>query len=351
MRLELHQVEVRAGSFRLGPLTLAVQTGEYLIVLGPTGAGKTVTLEAAAGLRHVSAGRILMDAREVTHAPPESRRIGFLYQDSLLFPHLTVRANLAYGAHRSPRAERAAAVERLARLLQVEPLLARMPRGLSGGERQRVALGRALASNPVLLLLDEPMAALDPNTRHALRQTLLELHRELGTTTIHVTHNFSEALALGDRVAILIGGKLLQAGPPQDVFSRPDSTLVAHFLRSATLAAGQEPPDPGDSALTIYPRDLSLRVTSDDHAGEAPTLWAGATELATMALSGGNGGEAVAGRVLAVESDGAGSLRLAINVGLELRAVVATAQPGAASLVAGQSVWVRLPRNEARNGK
>ena len=142
-----------------------------------------------------------MDSREVTASAPESRQIGFLYQDSLLFPHLSVRANLAYGAHRIARAERAAASARLARMLEIEPLMDRMPRGLSGGERQRVAIARALATNPVLLLLDEPMAALDPNSRYSLRERLRAAHRELGTTTIHVTHNFSEALALGDRIA------------------------------------------------------------------------------------------------------------------------------------------------------
>jgi ABC-type sugar transport system ATPase subunit len=340
MGLELHDLEVRAGSFRLGPLALTVASGEYLVMLGPTGAGKTVTLETIAGLRTPSAGRIGMDGRDITAAPPESRRVGFLYQDSLLFPHLSVRDNIAYGAHRMPRVERAATVERLARLLQVEPLLTRMPGGLSGGERQRIALGRALATSPELLLLDEPMAALDPNTRHALRQTLLELHRELGTTTIHVTHNFSEALALGDRVAILVDGMLLQTGAPQQVFSRPASAVAAHFLRSATQAAGREPPDPDRSALTICPRDLSLLAAVD---GDNPALEAGTTALTQGASAGGP--ESVPGRVIAVESDGKGALRVIVNLGVELRATVAANDPRASALVAGASVWVRLPRD------
>jgi len=340
MGLELHDLEVRAGSFRIGPLALTVASGEYLVMLGPTGAGKTVTLETIAGLRTPSAGRIAMGGRDITAAPPESRRVGFLYQDSLLFPHLSVRDNIAYGAHRLPRPQRAATVERLARLLQVEPLLTRMPGGLSGGERQRVALGRALATSPELLLLDEPMAALDPNTRHALRQTLLELHRELGTTTIHVTHNFSEALALGDRVAILVDGMLLQTGPPQQVFSSPASSVAAHFLRSATQAAGREPPDPDRSALTICPRDLALLAPLD---GDNPALEAGTTALTQGASAGAP--ESVPGRVIAVESDGKGKLRVIVNLGVELRTTVAANDPHASALVAGASVWVRLPRD------
>ncbi len=248
---------VAAGSFRLGPLSLAVGDGEYLIVLGPTGAGKTLTLEAVAGLRPLSGGRLTMDEREVTAAAPEARRVGYLFQDSLLFPHLSVRGNIAYGMHRGRAAgrltktARAHAIEAIADQAGIRGLLERMPRGLSGGERQRVALARALATAPRLLLLDEPMAALDPNSRHELRATLHEVHRKLGTTTIHVTHNFSEALALGDRVAILIEGRILQAGPSREVFSRPSSPVIAGFLRSATGPAEAQRPDL--DALTVCP--------------------------------------------------------------------------------------------------
>jgi ABC-type sulfate/molybdate transport systems ATPase subunit len=215
-----------------------------------------------------------------------------------------------------------------------------MPGGLSGGERQRVALGRALATSPELLLLDEPMAALDPNTRHALRQTLLELHRELGTTTIHVTHNFSEALALGDRVAILVDGMLLQTGAPQQVFSSPVSAVAAHFLRSATQAAGHEPPDPDLSALTICARDLALLAPVD---GDNPALAAGTTTLTQGASA--DAHESVPGRVIAVENDGKCNLRFIVNLGVELRATVAANDPRASAIVAGASVWVRLPRD------
>jgi ABC-type sugar transport system ATPase subunit len=348
MQLVLDNLRVRAGTFALGPLTLAVNRGEYLAVLGPTGAGKTVTLETIAGLRMPEHGHILMDGRDINGMPAETRRIGFLYQDGLLFPHLNVRRNLAYGTYRMTRDARTSELERLARLLHIEALLERMPAGLSGGERQRVALGRALAASPVLLLLDEPMAALDPNTRHALRNNLLELHRELRTTTIHVTHNFSEAIALGDRVAIMIDGKILQVGPPQEVFGQPNSTVVAHFLKSATIAAGYEPPDPDREALTICPDAFTFAV-AQPLPGAPPRLEAA---LARIARGGpGDGEEAVAGRVVAVEAQGAGMVAVTVRLGIDLRVKMAADPTGADALVAGQSVWVRLPRQNGQDGQ
>lgn len=344
MKLELHDITLSAGSFRLGPLSLAVGDGEYLIVLGPTGAGKTLTLEAIVGLRHVSGGRILMDGRDITRSAPEARRVGYLFQDSLLFPHLTVRRNIEYGAHRLPQGERSAAIARLARVVEIEPLLDRMPRGLSGGERQRVALARALATGPVLLLLDEPMAALDPNSRQALRATLLELHRKLGTTTVHVTHNFAEAAALGDRVAILIGGRILQVGPTREVFSRPASPVIAGFLRSATRSQENELPRPQRDALMICPRGLRLEVTPNGGEFARPEL---AADAAGVSFAPGEAAdrEAIAAKIVSVESDGR-ELRLTLNVGLDLRARIALSEPGAQSLVEGASVWVRIPKQD-----
>ncbi|HUY27055.1 MAG TPA: ATP-binding cassette domain-containing protein [Candidatus Binataceae bacterium] len=340
MRLRVENVELSAGAFRLGPLSLEAGDGEYLIVLGPTGAGKTLTLEAIAGLRRPSAGRILMDSRDITASAPEARRIGFLHQESLLFPHLSVRANLAYGAHRIARAERTARIARLAAMLEIEALLDRMPRGLSGGERQRVALARALATDPMLLLLDEPMAALDPNSRHALRERLRALHRELGTTTIHVTHSFSEALALGDRVAILIDGAVMQSGAPREVFSRPASAMIARFLKTASTTPQANPPDPAEIRLELRVRSLAV-VAEPDGAGSAALIAEGAELRAAGAAP--PDPDAIAARVITIENNG-GALALTLAAGLELRARVAAPGAGAQALFEGASVWVRIPR-------
>lgn len=340
MRLELEELEVEAGSFRLGPISLALGEGEYLIVLGPSGAGKTVTLETVAGLRTAAAGRIRIAGRDVTSASPESRRAGMLFQDSLLFPHLNVRRNLAYGARRQRR-ERArgrAESARLASLLRIEPLMERMPRGLSGGERQRVALGRALASGPDVLLLDEPMAALDPNSREELRHTLLDLHRELGTATVHVTHSFAEALALGDRVAVLIDGRLHQVGAPQEVFAHPSSPITARFLRSATIIPEGESAEPGKDAIAITARGLRLDL-ADGRGGAMPRLNAQSAEAGPAISSNGDG--LLAGRILTVESDGS-RIRIVVNVGVELSATLDARALASGALAPGTAVWVRL---------
>lgn len=337
MRLELEDLEVDAGSFHLGPISLALGDGEYLIVLGPSGAGKTVTLETVAGLRTAARGRIRIAKRDVTRASPESRRVGMLFQDSLLFPHLSVRQNLAYGARRQGRTRMDAESARLASLLRVERLMERKPRGLSGGERQRVALGRALASGPDVLLLDEPMAALDPNSREELRRTLLELHRELGTATLHVTHSFAEAVALGDRIAVLIDGKLHQVGAPQDVFAHPSSPITARFLRSATIAPDGDPVEPGKDALALTAR--GLRLNPVDGRGVTPRLSAQSAEAGPAASL--NGDAMLAGRIVTAESDG-GRVRVVVNVGVELSATLDADALTSGALAPGMAIWVRL---------
>ncbi|MGH7815520.1 MAG: ABC transporter ATP-binding protein [Candidatus Binataceae bacterium] len=330
MRLSIGEIELDAGTFHLGPLSLEAAAGEYLVILGPTGAGKTLTLEAIAGLRPIRTGKIEIGGRDVTRAAPEERRVGMLHQDGLLFPHLSVRGNIAYGARRIARAERAAAIAKIAATIGIEPLLGRMPRGLSGGERQRVALARALVASPALLLLDEPMAALDPNSRTALRETLLRLHRELGATSIHVTHSFAEARALADRIAILIGGRILQIGAPGAVFSRPASGEIAQFLRSAALAP--EPIDPPGIAPVIRVRGLAIRAGN----GAIPEI---AAQSAALDDSAAGTDGLVPARVVSAGRMGK-RLVIRLSAGLEVEATLES--EGAAALEPGAGVWVRV---------
>jgi ABC-type Fe3+/spermidine/putrescine transport system ATPase subunit len=225
--IRLEGLKVRAGDFTLDVDELAVAPGEYLMVLGPTASGKTLLLESIAGLRALQAGHVWFGPRDVTGEPPERRKAGLVYQDYALFPHLTVAANVGFGLPREARPERVAA---LARLVGIGGLLDRYPEGLSGGEKQRVALARALAVEPELLLLDEPLSALDGPTRLELRRELKRLHGELGATVIHVTHDLDEAMALGDRMAVLVGGALRQVGTTGDVTRRPADRQVAALV-------------------------------------------------------------------------------------------------------------------------
>lgn len=210
--------------------------GEVLVLFGPSGSGKTTVLRAVAGLDRPDAGAISFagetwfDAAAGIFVPPQRRRAGFLFQDFALFPHLSVGENVAYGLGRLPRDEREGRVEETAGLLRVEALLGRRISRLSGGERQRVALARALAPRPRLLLLDEPLSALDVPTREELRGELRALLHHLGIPSILVTHDRVEALALGDRMAVLVDGTVRQAGPVERVFSEPADAAVARVV-------------------------------------------------------------------------------------------------------------------------
>jgi molybdate/tungstate transport system ATP-binding protein len=235
--IRLEKLHVRVGSFDLRDITLEVPKGGYALIIGPTGSGKTTLLEAVAGHARLRSGRVFMHDDDVTDLPPERRGLGFVYQQYHLFPHLQVRDNIAYGIARNGRSAQGR-VEELARLLGIEPLLDRPVLGLSGGEQQRVALARALAPKPSILLLDEPFAAVDPATRQVLRRELRELHERERITTLQVTHDFDEALRLGDLVAVLSEGRIAQSGTPEQVFRYPNSAFVARFVGTGNVIAG-----------------------------------------------------------------------------------------------------------------
>ncbi len=245
---------VDLAEFHLREINLDVAAGEYFVILGPTGGGKTVLLEAIAGLHQLRKGRILLDGEDVTGLPPEQRGIGFVYQDYMLFPHLSVAGNIAFGLElrRMDRQVIEERVTEMSQLLGIGHLMHRRPVTLSGGEQQRVALARALVVEPRLLLLDEPLSALDPGMREGLQRELGRLHRELGTTTIHVTHDFEEAVALGDRIAVVHEGRVVQVGSPEEIFRKPGSEFVARFVGVRNIFRGElHPGEDGYQTLSL----------------------------------------------------------------------------------------------------
>jgi ABC-type Fe3+/spermidine/putrescine transport system ATPase subunit len=239
--IKVSNLTVKVGDFSLREVNLDVDSGEYFIVLGPTGSGKTMLLEAIAGLHPVVEGTVSVDGRDITNLQPERRGLGIVYQDHVLFPHLSVWENVAFGlkSTRYPKRDILARVEKVAQLANIDHLLQRKPRGLSGGERQRVSLARALATEPKVLLFDEPLSALDPEAREKMQYQLADIHRRLNMTIIHVTHDFEEALSLGRRVAILNKGHVVQVGTPDDIMRRPNSEFVAGFALSRNLFRGE----------------------------------------------------------------------------------------------------------------
>jgi molybdate/tungstate transport system ATP-binding protein len=239
--LEVKDLCVQMGDFFLKNISFDVKDGEYFVLLGPTGSGKTVLLESIAGLHAVSSGQVWINGRDVTQLNLEKRRIGFAYQDYALYPHLPVRDNISFGLmwRNKNRQEIEKAIDSVVELLHIADLLEKRPWSLSGGQSQKIALARAIAIKPDLLLLDEPLSAVDSSTKEDYERELKELHNHLKLTTIHVTHNFEEATAMGDRIAVIMNGQILQIGTPEQIFRQPNSELVARFLMTRNIFDGE----------------------------------------------------------------------------------------------------------------
>ena len=230
--ITVENLSVGFPEFRLTDINLVIEEGDFFVLIGPTGAGKTVLLEALVGLIPVDEGKISIKGTEITHLAPEKRGIGIVYQDCALFPHLTVVNNIKYGLH-FHKIDGTEAKNRLNWLLDrlnLNSLVGRLPINLSGGELQRVALARALIVNPSVLLLDEPLSALDPNFRVEIQTELKRLHEETDITFLMVTHDFSEVLSLANRVAVMNQGKIEQIGEVTEIFEKPCSPFVADFV-------------------------------------------------------------------------------------------------------------------------
>ncbi len=248
MSVEVKNITKKFGSFTaLDHVNLKVESGELVALLGPSGSGKTTLLRTIAGLEFPDPGnaQVLFYGEDVTTVPASERKAGFAFQHYALFRHMTVFENIAFGLRVRPKTTRPAEaeirerVEKLLRLVQLEPLAGRFPSQLSGGQRQRVALARALAVEPKVLLLDEPFGALDAKVRKELRRWLRQLHDEIHITTLFVTHDQEEALEVADRVAILRDGRIVQIGTPEEIYDHPVSPFVYDFLGSVNLFSGR----------------------------------------------------------------------------------------------------------------
>jgi len=238
--IEVRGLHVKAGGFDVKVERLMIGRGEYGVIMGPSGAGKTILLETIAGFWKPLEGKIVIDGVDVTKLPPERRGLSFVPQDYALWPHLTVFENIAYGlkARRVPEEEVKRRVLEVSEVMGIRHLLQRSPKTLSGGEMQRVALARALVVEPKAILLDEPLSSLDAKTRESIKDFLKELHGRLGFTALHVTHDPIEAAELGDRIAVMAEGKIVQVGKPSEVFGRPESLEVAWLTGRPNVIKG-----------------------------------------------------------------------------------------------------------------
>ncbi len=218
-------------------INLDIADGEFLILVGGSGCGKSTLLNMIAGLETVTEGEITIGGKRVNDLPPKDRDIAMVFQSYALYPSMSVRQNIAFGLslRKVPQAEQDATIARVAKLLQIEPLLDRKPAQLSGGQRQRVAMGRALAREPQIFLFDEPLSNLDAKLRVEMRSEIKLLHKRLGITTVYVTHDQIEAMTLGDKIAVMKDGVVQQFGTPDDIYSKPVNTFVASFMGSPPM--------------------------------------------------------------------------------------------------------------------
>jgi iron(III) transport system ATP-binding protein len=263
-----------AGRDVVDSVSFDVADGELVVIVGPSGCGKSSLLRAIAGLDPVVTGRVVLDGTDVSALPPEKRRIGLVFQDHALFPHRRVSQNIAFGLSHLDRSARARRVDELLELVRLPGVGKRYPHELSGGEQQRIALARALAPDPAVVLLDEPFASLDPSLRDDVRTDVIEALRLRNAAAVLVTHDREEALALGDRVAVMSAGRMLQIDRPDEVYERPNDRFVATFLGEASFLA--DPDDPG-SAMMARPHDLSLAIDGDGADRIAARRYLGAT--------------------------------------------------------------------------
>jgi len=251
IRLEGLAKHYAGGQPVLDGLDLEFGAGQFNVILGTSGCGKSTLLRLVAGLETPDRGRIHIGSREVTHLPPRERQCALVFQNYALYPHLSVADNLGYCLKLAglPRAERAARIQEVARSLDIEALLPRLPGQLSGGQRQRVAIGRALVRRPPVLLFDEPLCNLDSGLRQEMRQELRRLHRQTGATILYVTHDQTEAMTLADQILLLDQGRLQQRGTPQEIYHQPVSTFVAGFFGTPPM-----------NLLAVRTNDRSLQL-------------------------------------------------------------------------------------------
>ena len=294
--LELQGITKSYGAHQVvRTVDLSIQRGEFVSFLGPSGCGKTTTLRMVAGFEEPSGGTIRLGDRDITHLKPNERNVGMVFQSYALFPNLTVAQNVGFGlkVQRMPRAEIAPRVDEMLALIKLPHLADRYPYQLSGGQQQRVALARAIATKPQVLLLDEPLSALDAKIRVSLREEIKSLQRELGITTIYVTHDQEEALSMSDRIVVMSEGRVEQVGTPFEIYNFPKTRFVASFVGTLNLLRATIS-DPAAGRVTLDGQDMRMSGGLDGaKAGETRTI-ALRPEAVTLSADQGN---ALRGRI------------------------------------------------------
>ncbi len=339
MSLSIRNLHITLGDCRLHEINLQVESGEYFVLLGESGAGKSVLLETLAGFTPPVSGEILLEDEEITRAPIQARPFGIIYQDCGLFPHLSVRRNVQWGLRNLhlEREERRRRVAEAAAATGIEEILERSPTTLSGGEAQRVALARTLARRPRFLLLDEPLSSLDPTSRASLRALLRRLHRE-GVTFLHVTHSWEDAVSLADRIAVLENGTIVQSGTPQAVFAHPRTEFVARFSGQRNIYRGVLRAN-GDDTAGFVTGPVEFTLVTVATAGPGQFLLGSEEVLLSRERPATSARNCFAGRVIDLERVPSG-FEVTVDIGVPVSARITRASVEELQLKPGSEVWI-----------
>ena len=343
-------VSLALGEFALKDISFTVGDGEYFFIIGPSGAGKTIILEAIAGLHVPDQGRILLSGRDVSQIPPEKRGVGLVYQDYSLFPHMTVEKNIAFGLkmHRLSVSEIKKTVEGLLSRFGIAHLRSRTTLTLSGGEMQRVALARALAINPDVLLLDEPLSALDPGMKEHFIHVLKDLHQDNGLTIIQVSHDRHEILSLGTRMVLIMDGCLEQEGSVREVYAAPASRQVAEFIGYENVIDGVVVSSRAGECL-IDVEGMHLHASSPVPEGQQVTFCIGADEVIVHPSGSSLAGQENISEGVVTALTQAGYLtRVRIDAGATLSVVMVRETAEEMGLKVGSPVLITIRKNAIR---
>ncbi len=325
--------------FSIENINLEIEDQEYFVILGPTGAGKTLLLELIAGFHEAGEGRIIIDGDEITHSRPQDRDIGFVYQDYSLFPHLTVEENIRFGP--SVRGEGGEEIstktENIIEMLDIGHLLERYPNTLSGGEQQRVALARGLLINPEVLLLDEPISALDVPSQEKIRRELRRVHQESGITTLHVTHNREEASWLGDRIGVMKNGRIIQVGTPKEIFRSPKSEFVANFVGTDNIFKGKSKIEDGITKIDIG-NGVEIEAISD-REGEVKACIRPEEIIVSRQPIKSSGRNMMEGNITEI-AEGESTVKVRIDVGREFAVTITKRSQTDLNLEIGKKVYI-----------
>jgi len=339
--LELRNITKRFDDFCLKEVSFSIDQGDYFILLGESGAGKSMVLETIAGLVAPDSGNILLNDKDITSEKIQNRKIGLVFQDHAVFPHLTTGENIAYSLHGTEmkKEEKHEKVKAVAHELGIVHLLKRKPGTLSGGELQRVALGRTLIQQPEVLLLDEPLSSLDTRLKGDLRRLLRAIHRK-GQTILHVTHDYEEALSLGTRIAVIYQGRIIQSGSPAEVFHHPKSEFVAHFIGVKNFFAVNVVTE--NQASFAYTADkIPVRIVTDLPDSEGFILIRAEDILLSVLPVETSATNNFKGKVVEIVPN-AGGIDVTVDMGMELHAQITRESLEKLGLITGKVCWAHF---------